>query len=431
VFGAKVVAGKSTSTRAAHSIITHHHHPLPLPYSPNSNLMKFLDECSNSSITNDFDDDNTTFDRCAQELELNGYSLVPLSVLRSQRLKPRAVLIEQAFTTARRALDAVANIGNTSTAIIDPKSDSASWTGFHNATSIHGRYNQHREGFVFSNGEMFDVNTIHDDHPHSNFRNDMNQLFCTMHDDIAAGVLHAIERRLNIPHLYFHHEFGPTSNSSQWHMKRYVVDVQQSNNLSSNSGDFTSEEDQHTNIILPVQSQKRETDIFLPAHTDPSLISVVILDRAGTNNGGMGLEVFHPTHDALPNGGCSSGEWREISQHGHDVAVIFVGSVFSYLTKGQLFPAAKHRVVSWGSSCNDYYGNRLQNCVESRMAATLFVRPNGDAIMKPLPSPYLKSSGDALQKVYPSFRVWNARVAKNYMKKKTTRQKINYNRMSD
>jgi hypothetical protein len=52
------------------------------------------------------------------------------------------------------------------------------------------------------------------------------------------------------------------------------------------------------------------------------------------------------------------------------------------------------------------------------MAATLFVRPNGDAIMKPLPSPYLNISNDELQKHHPSFRVWNARVAKNYMKKK-------------
>ncbi|KAL7428611.1 hypothetical protein ACHAXH_003659 [Discostella pseudostelligera] len=382
--------------------------------------MNLLDECSSSIVSNDFDDD-MTFDRCAQELELNGYSLLPLSVLRSHR--HRAVLIEQAFTTARRALDAVSTNVNVSTAIIDPKSDSASWTGFHTAASIHGRYNQHREGFVFSNGEMFDVNTIPDDHPHSNFRNDMNRLFCTMHDDIATGVLHAIERRLKIPHLYFHHEFGPTSNSSQWHMKRYVVDVQQSN-LTPGSSEFAVEGDQPNNNP-PVQSQNKEEYIFLPAHTDPSLISVVILDRAGANNGGMGLEVFHPTRGTQPNGGCSSGEWREISQHGHDVTVIFVGSAFSYLTKGQLFPAAKHRVVSWGSCCNDYYGNQLKNCAQSRMAATLFVRPNGDAIMKPLTSPYLKRSDDALQKVYPSFRVWNARVAKNYMKKKTTRQQIN------
>ncbi len=341
-----------------------------------------MDDCiKNSTSSNDFD--NATFDSCAQELELYGYSMLPLSALRSHRRNDVPTLIARAFATARLALD-----DNASCVIIDPSSDSASWTGYHNATLRNGRYNQHREGFVFSNGEMFDVE-VSVNHPHANFRNDMNQLFRIMHDNVATGVLQAIERRLEIPHCHFQHELGPTNNSSQWHMKRYVVDDQR--NLSSK---------------LNEDQQNRE-EILLPAHNDPSLISVIILDRIGSNMGGMGLEVFHPY---APRTNAGDGEWREIPHHGHDVAVIFVGSVLSYLTKGNVFPAAKHRVVRWCSSCNETIGNEVQNCIESRMAATMFVRPNGDAIMKPLSSP------DALRKKYPSFRVWNARVAKSYMK---------------
>ena len=378
-------------------------------------------ECSNNSgRTNEFE--NSTFDQCAEELELNGYSLLPLTALRSHHQEDIPTLIKQAFATARRALDTLSyDITTSRAARIDPKSDSGGWTGYHNAASMNGRYNQHREGFVFSNGEMFDVETTSAEHPRSSFRNDMNQLFCIMHDEVATGILHALERRLNIPYLHFHNEFGPTNNSSQWHMKRYVVDVQHN----SNSNEVAFVEDRR-NIILPTTSQKREDEIYLPAHTDPSLISVVIIDHVGTSKGGMGLEVYHPC-DTRTNNNGGRGEWREISQHGHDIAVIFVGSVFSYLTQGQIFPAAKHRVVRWGSSSNETIGNRVKDCVESRMAATLFVRPNGDAIMKPLPSPYLNISNDELQKHHPSFRVWNARVAKNYMKKKKQPHPQKYN----
>ena len=355
-------------------------------------IMKIeMDDCiKNSTGSNNFD--NATFDWCAQELELNGYSMLPLSALQSHRRKDVPTLIARAFATARLALD-----NNASRMLIDPNSDSARWTGFHNAASINGRYNQHREGFVFSNGEMFDVE-VSVNHPHANFRNDMNQLFRIMHDNVATGVLQAIERRLKIPHCHFQHELGPTNNSSQWHMKRYVVDDQC--NLSSNS----------------IEDQQSGEEILLPAHTDPSLISVVVLDRVGLNVGGLGLEVFHPYTPRTIVGG---GEWREIPHHGHDVAVIFVGSVLSYLTKGKAFPAAKHRVVRWRSSCTETIGNQVQNFIESRMAATLFVRPNGDAIMKPL------ASSDALRKNHPSFRVWNARVAKNYMKSRRKSSKLN------
>jgi len=100
---------------------------------------------------------------------------------------------------------------------------------------------------------------------------------------------------------------------------------------------------------------------------------------------------------------------KVISHSGHDIAIIFVGSVLSYLTKGQIFSAAKHRVANWTSNTS--------KDGKDRMAATLFVRPNGKSVMQTLPSPYLQSN-ESSKKKPPTFSVWNQRVAKNYMKKK-------------
>ena len=80
----------------------------------------------------------------------------------------------------------------------------------------------------------------------------------------------------------------------------------------------------------------------------------------------------------------------------------------SYLTKGQVFSAIKHRVV------HDYVDVDDAN---KRMAATLFVRPNPDCVMRILPSKYIKHECLSSGKLPPTFRVWNARVAKNYMKR--------------
>jgi len=56
--------------------------------------------------------------------------------------------------------------------------------------------------------------------------------------------------------------------------------------------------------------------------------------------------------------------------------------------------------------------------INESMAATLFVRPQPGAYMKTLPSKYIEHGGASSTKLPPTFRVWNARVAKNYMKKK-------------
>lgn len=253
-------------------------------------------------------------------------------------------------------------------------------TGFHAATDVHGRYNRHREGYVFSNGEMFDAGS-------DDFRDDMKKLFQLMHDDVADGVLRAIERRLELlPQSYFQQEFGPTRTSSQWHIKRYVV---------KGNDNKPSEQD--------------GTEILLPAHTDPSLISVVIIDQVGKNEGGMGLEVFHQRH-CLQTSTLKGGSWKEITHHGHEVAVIFIGSVLSYLTKGRVYSAARHRVVNYKSSdCDMLQDNE-------------FVRPKGNAKMNTLPSRHVMVIDDMVgayekKKTAQTFLSWNARVAKNYVKR--------------
>jgi len=353
-------------------------------------LLLFCQYQNKMSSTTTQNETTTIFDNCVNDLELNGYALLSIpTIYQNNDCERKRSSIANAFATARCSLDDISS--NNKIPIIDPSSDSGSWTGYHNAAVVNGRYNQYREGFVFSNGEMFNVDTTN---INNNFENDMNNLFQIMLDDVANGVLRAIERRLELPDQYFDTEFGPTNTSSQWHLKRYVLDDddsdEQNHNLVDGDGDG--------------KEQGEVVDVVLPVHTDPSLISVVIVDQVGSNESGMGLQVYHPSEKN------EGGSYEEISHSGHDVAIIFIGSVLNYLTKGQIFSAAKHRVVNWTST------NVSPKDDKDRMAATLFVRPNGDSIMNPLPSAYLQYNES--KKKPPTFSVWNSRVAKNYMKKK-------------
>jgi hypothetical protein len=189
--------------------------------------------------------------------------------------------------------------------------------GYHNAASVNGRYNEYREGFVFSNGDIFDIKNIGGE-TSVNFENEMSNLFRIMHDNVANGVLRAIERRLELPNLFFRDEFGPTDNSSQWHVKRYNI------NVNGQKHTIIDEEEEGASNESTTTSSKsessKEADIFLPVHTDPSLISVVILDQIGTNEGILGLQVYHnPTNTKTQIN--KSGTYKEIPHHGHDVAI--------------------------------------------------------------------------------------------------------------
>jgi len=268
-----------------------------------------------------------------------------------------------AFQVFRRAMDDEPSHYNCPT--IPPEADSSHVTGYHSAEGM-SRYNTYREGLVFSDGNFVGNDEV---------QKAMRDMFDSLHA-IAQQVLTALEQHWKLPDGWFQNTLGPTENHSQWHMKRYVLPEQTSFSLDKSDGPA----------------------IWLPVHTDPSLISVVIHDIPGVCEGAMGLEYQ-----------TDCGDWKEVPQSGHGSATIFVGSVLSYITGGKI-KAAKHRVL---------YTRDEKNI--ARMAATLFVRPRGTAQLVVPPCPRFQ---DVTLKKQTTFDTWNSRVSRNYMKKKQQKSKI-------
>ena len=314
------------------------------------------------------------------------------------------------FETAKRALDAAkaGDIGGIRK--IGPSDDSAHATGYHCAgiDSVDGssmsRYNWHREGFVFSDGEMFDVEIPEVDngtHQQRQFQSDMQKFFASMHDAMATNVLRAVARNLGCQDEdWFANKLGPTDKSSQWHVKRYVPICPTDTATDDGMGHCKKEKNERN------ESQRErggEKDIWLPVHTDPSLISIVLHDAPGKREGAMGLQYQIPDPSSH-----QKRIWVELPWHGHAIATVLVGSVLSYIT-GNVFPGAKHRVVC-----------RLPTTDEEteRVAATLFVRPRGDRMLLVPPSPLLltDTGANSVKIRNATFNDWNARVSRNYMK---------------
>lgn len=269
-----------------------------------------------------------------------------------------------------------------------------------------------RIGFIFSDGELFDMDTPEDN---TNFRTAMENAFHYLHDGIAQNVLSGIAKCMNIEQDWFQANLGPINNASQWHVKRYVTT---SPSLEYNVDDLILG-DQHQQTG---EKDQQEQEI-LPMHTDPSLISIVIHDRPGIHSGGLGLQYLSPsTADATVSQTTMSSNknnkktqkvWKDINAHGHGVATIFTGSVLSLLTGGA-FPAACHRVIF-----SDH---------KERMAITLFVRPNGKAMLQVPPSPLFL---DKVKVKQMTFDAWNAKVSRNYMKQKSKKTKDKNNNNTD
>ena len=310
------------------------------------------------------------------------------------------------FGTARRGLDFAKRNrdGDTSCIIkrIGPNDDSAHATGYHSAGSdgsSMSRYNSYREGFVFSDGNIFDVDLGGENDNGTRqkkiFQSDMETFFASMHDAIAVNVLRAIARNLGCQDEdWFQTKLGPTDESSQWHVKRYVCPTGMESSECSDNGDAEEEIE------------------WLPVHTDPSLISIVLHDVPGKREGAMGLQYQAPdpliSADNESNPKSKKKVWLDVPWHGHAVATVFVGSVLSYIT-GNLYPGAKHRVVC-----------RPSKSIEERerVAATLFVRPRGKCNLLVPPSPLLHDAeGNSSVRIRnTTFDAWLARVSRNYMK---------------
>ena len=258
------------------------------------------------------------------------------------------------------------------------------------------RYNRYREGLIWSDGNhnpsidqhVASITTTTNATSSLSFDNPLHNLEALMHA-IAMKVLRAIEQELQLPMGWFQQHYQPSIETSQWHVKHFVH---------TDNNDFSTNTHHHKNDLVQV----------LPTHTDPSLISIVIHDRPGIQQGGQGLQVSVPvlssnTNDTdMTNQQRHSTEWQDIACSGHGVAVVLVGSVLSYVT-GRHFATARHRVVmtreEWGC----------------RRAATLFLRPSPTAKLQVPPSP--KLSHVSLKRNM-TFSEWNSRVAKNYQKSK-------------
>ena len=277
-----------------------------------------------------------------------------------------ALVHESSLQVARTAFDSVRDDDDSQVRRIQPNDDSAHVTGFHPASITEGmsRYNANRRGFVFSDGEMLRLENIPD------FEEKMTKLHDSL-QQIAQAVLTQMELHWELPTGWFQHNFGPTRDHSQWHVKDYVTPL------------------------------AHDEDEWLPMHTDPSLISILVHDAPGKQNGAMGLEFQAPP--------CSDGEreWLEVPHHGHAVATVLVGSVLSYITGG-LVSSCKHRVRIPKSQVER---------PRRRTVATLFLRPRGNARLVVPPSPLFQN---VILRRALSFNDWSARVSKNYMKKRPT-----------
>lgn len=244
--------------------------------------------------------------------------------------------------------------------------DAAHVTGYHGPSkqnSFSSKYNQYREGIVLSDGARLALRS------RSLQLDDLETLLYT----IAVDVLKMLEQDiLNLPGDWLDENMGPFREHSQWHLKTYHWpgaddDASAGNNPSDDS----------------VQQR-----IWLPTHTDPSLLSVVLLDRPGIQPGGQGLQVVC----------CNGGVWKDVECSGHGMALVLIGSVLSYMTN---LKAARHRVV-------------MPREPQTRTAATFFLRP--------APSAALQLPAKLVKKRPITFQEWNARVSNNYKKNKEQRR---------
>ena len=324
--------------------------------------------------------------------------------------EPLEKVFQSSFATASEALNVASTYNATdksevSIPIIEPNANSAHATGYHSAggTNSLSRYNAYRQGFIFSNGEFFDVPLANE-----NFESAMRELFHSLSNTIAQQVIRGIAEHLQIDSEWFQDHFGPMEQSSQWHIKRFVQPNEEHlhGTTSGLSGDKVMEH--HVQQQKQSQQQQQYSEMeWLPAHTDPSLISVVVHDAPGVQPGGLGLEYQVSIRDSLDASGDSSKTtriWKQVENHGHAVATILSGSVLSYITGGH-FPSAKHRVI--------YEPDGFQDGSHRRQAVTLFVRPTGHSILQIPPSAALKDRNVKIRQNC-KFEDWLNKVSRNY-----------------
>lgn len=334
--------------------------------------------------------------------------------------------------------------------VISDTADSAHVTGYHPAASSNSlsrRYNQYRQGFVYSDGQQFDCNGIPE------FRQNCSQLEMLLHT-ISDHVVIAIERKLQLEPGWFNDNLGPFLSSSQWHMKRYIV-PNMCESVGQNVDDMNVSATSPPGEFIANASSNNEYDfnyIVLPTHTDPSLISVVIHDRPGKQNGCQGLRFCTKPKSGSLNEHDSTARppmnWKEVPYSGHRVAVVLLGSIMPFITEG-IYRATKHCVVyneeeqkdmgrdkeydpgndalvPFDEDFNQQYIPHQRSDRYHRMAATLFVRPAPNALLQRIPSPLIPSATLKSNDKHLTFQQWIARVSRNYGKSKNKSSRLSY-----
>ena len=303
------------------------------------------------------------------------------------------------------------------------------------SSSLSNRYNQYRRGLVLSNG-MHTCPRPDDyampDHTSAGAErrkeldSALTDFYIILHA-ILDHLLHALARHWHLSLSgyastnegssthWFQHVMGPTREHSQWHVKEYMTPV------------YDKEDD-----ITPQE--------WLPAHTDPSLLSIVMhphrpskrtrttlthhhTESVQPPRPWQGLQFYHNQtwHDLE-----EPPEFHESLHHPEQAvpttAVILVGSVLSALTGGAV-RACRHRVVYRPEEPRDTNGGRCR-----RAAVTLFGRPAPTAPMtclSPFATATTATNGNpairAKVRQHPqTFADWLARVARKYEKAKRT-----------
>ena len=250
------------------------------------------------------------------------------------------------------------------------------------------KYNQCREGYIFqATSAIWPMLSTNRDCPpdafstiHQHWRQEVYVFVTSLLTDLATY--------LDIPHpasFFSSNGTFDVISASQFHIKNTPVMTQI-----------------ETNEHMPSTTSAGHF-ITLPAHRDPTLISIVL-----HNCHARGLEMQWPLE------GTSLG-YREVYTHdtppGPERCVVIVGTLLERLSGG-FFRAPYHRVVSIAS----------QQREETRLAATFFFQPTLDSILAPFPSTSIRTDTPNNTQVL-CYRDWKRRAYGKYYKSSANKEK--------
>jgi len=269
-----------------------------------------------------------------------------------------AKLNEVTFKLSKRFLDLDENHDLKTKNLIQE----GSLNGYHTFGGL-SKYNENRCGFIFENEDVLDL--LRDEDEESPFVGTINHWRDSFHQ-LAHEILSRLANQLGLysetsdsSNDYFDREFNFVGHG-QLHMKRCRNSIEDPSNK-----------------------------VRLLAHTDPSLLSLVIHDRPSQQmlQGAMGLQVNHRERRQFESLAC--GGWK--------VVTVFAGDILGRISQ-QRIHAPLHRVVVTEEN--------------PRLAATIFIQPELSAQLKNLDGETSKSNPPM------TYATWKERKYGKYFQKK-------------